>query len=134
MRRMRIPSSPLRNVGLGLLALAAVLLPDGVFAAAAGAPWEITVLRLLSLVGISLVAGLTWVRGASVEARRRLRRWSIPGLVALAIYLLAAQPLYLFLGFCLLSAASVDMWTTRAHIASETLRVRVMARRAHPDS
>lgn len=128
MRRTRVPSSPLRNIVLGLATLALVLLPDGLFTAPTAAPWEVTVLRLLGLVGVSLLAGLPWVRGASVDAHRRLRRWSIPGVAATVIYLLSTDPLYLLIGFCLLTGAAVDMWMTRAHIATETLRVRLMAK------
>lgn len=128
MRRIAIPRSPLRNLVLGLAAVALALLPDGVFAGLAGAAWEVTVLRMLGLVGVSLLAGLPWLRRASLDAQRRLRWWSVPGLAATAIYLLSTDPVYLLVGFCLLTGAAVDMWMARAHIASETLRVRLMAR------
>ncbi len=127
MRDIGIPRSPRRRVVLGLLALWFVLLPDGTFSAVTGARWEETVLRILGLLGVSLLAVLPWVRRTGMEVQRRLRWWSIPGLAAVTIYLLSTDPVYLFAGFCLLAGATADMWMTRAHNASEALRVRLTA-------
>lgn len=108
--------------------MAVVFLPDGVFFIVSDSPWQVFVLRMLALVGVSLLAVLPWAREAEADVRRRLRRWSIPGVGASIIYLLSTDPVYLIVGFCLLVGAAVDMWATRAHIASETLRIRLTSR------
>lgn len=118
-------TSSVRQILLGSLALAVVLLPDPVFSIVAATPWEVDLLRVLALVGISLLAVVPWATGAPAEIQRRTRRWSIPGVIASAVYLISADPIYLILGLCLLSGGTLDVWTARAHIASETLRARL---------
>lgn len=120
--------SPLRPVVLGFLALAMVVLPDPVFFMVTDKPAEVEILRMLALVGVSLLAVLPWVTRAGGHLRRRLRRWSIPGVVATAVYLVSGDPLFLILGFCLLVGSSLDMWVTRAHAASDSLWVQVTSR------
>lgn len=118
-------TSSMRQIILGSLALAVILLPAAVFSIVATTSWEVVLLRALALVSLSLLAVLPWVATAAIDTRRRMRRWSIPGVAASSIYLISADPVYLILGFCLLSGATLDVWTARAHIASETLRARL---------
>lgn len=118
-------TSSVRHIFLGSLALAVVLLPDPVFSIVAMTPWEVELLRALALVGLSLLAALPWLTTAAIATRRRMRRWSIPGVTASAVYLISADPIYLILGFCLITGATLDVWTARAHVASESLRARL---------
>lgn len=117
----------MRQILLCSLALAVVLLPDPVFSVVATTAWEVDLLRALALVGISLLTAVPWARSAAPEIQKRVRRWSIPGVVASAVYLISADPLYLILGLCLLSGGTLDAWAARAHIASESLRARLRA-------
>ncbi|MFP3880870.1 MAG: hypothetical protein ACLFRT_10535 [Actinomycetota bacterium] len=120
-------TSSVRQILLGSLALAVVLLPDPVFSIVAGTAWEMDLLRVLALVGISLLAAVPWATDAPPEIQRRMRRWSIPGAVASAIYLISADPIYLIVGLCLLIGGTLAVWAARAHIASESLRTRLRA-------
>lgn len=115
----------MRQVLLGSLALALILLPAPVFSIVAATPWEVELLRALALISLSLMAALPWAATADVHTRRRMRGWSIPGVTASAIYLFSAEPIYLILGFCLLTGATLDVWTARAHLASESVRARL---------
>lgn len=115
---------------LGSLALAALILPDPVFSIVATAPWEVVLVRALALVSLSLVAVLPWAATAAIDTRRRMSRWSIPGLAASCIYLISAEPIYLVLGFCLLTGSTLDVWTARAHLAFESLRARLQPTRS----
>lgn len=115
----------MRQILLGSLALAVILLPAPVFSIVAATPWEVMLLRTLALISLSLLAALPWVATAAIDTRKRMRRWSIPGVTASAIYLISADPIYLILGFCLLTGATLDVWTARAHLASESLRARL---------
>lgn len=124
---VRRRTSSVRQILLGSLALAMILLPGPVFSIVAATPWEVDLLRALALVGISLLAAVPWATGATPEIQRRMRRWSTPGVVASAVYLISADPIYLVLGLCLLSGATLDVWAARAHIASESLRTRLQA-------
>lgn len=118
-------TSSVRQIFLGSLALAVVLLPDPVFSIVATTPWEVVLLRALALISLSLLAALPWVTTAAIDTRRRMRRWSIPGVTASVVYLISADPIYLILGFCLLTGATLDVWTARAHLASESLRAKL---------
>lgn len=120
-------TSSMRQILLGSLALAVILLPAPVFSIVATTPWEVELLRALALISLSLSAALPWVATAAVDTRRRMRRWSIPGVTASAIYLISADPIYLILGFCLLTGATLDVWAARAHLAAESLRERLRA-------
>lgn len=115
----------MRQIVLGSLAVAMILLPAPFFSIVAATPWEVVLLRALALIGLSLLAALPWAATAATDTRRRMRRWSIPGALASAIYLISADPVYLILGFCLLTGAALDVWTARAHLASESLRARL---------
>lgn len=115
----------MRQTVLGSLAVAAILLPAPVFSIVATTPWEVVLLRALALISLSLLAALPWVSTATIDIRRRMRRWSIPGVTASALYLISADPIYLILGFCLLTGATLDVWTARAHLATESLRARL---------
>lgn len=115
----------MRQIVLGSLALAVILLPAPVFSIVATTRWEVVLLRALGLISLSLLAALPWVATAIIATRRRMRRWSIPGVTASVIYLISADPIYLVLGFCLLTGATLDVWTARAHLASESLRARL---------
>lgn len=115
----------MRQILLGSLALAVILLPAPVFSIVAATPWEVMLLRTLALISLSLLAALPWVATVAIDTRKRMRRWSIPGVTASAIYLISADPIYLILGFCLLTGATLDVWTARAHLASESLRARL---------
>lgn len=115
----------MRQILLGSLALAVILLPAPVFSIVATTPWEVELLRALALISLSLLAALPWVATAAIDTRRRMRRWSIPGVTASAIYLISAAPIYLILGLCLLTGAALDVWTARAHLAAESLRARL---------
>lgn len=118
-------TSPGRQVTLVSVAVVVIVVPDSFYGVVATDAWELMILRMLALIGVSLLAVLPWAGMAGVDVQRRLRRWSIPGVAASAIYLLSASPLYLFIGFCLLTGATVDVWMARAHIASEGLRARL---------
>ncbi len=85
----------MRQILLGSLALAAILLPAPVFSIVAATPWEVMLLRTLALISLSLLAALPWVATAVIDTRKRMRRWSIPGVTASAIYLISADPIYL---------------------------------------
>lgn len=115
----------MRQILLGSLALAVILLPAPVFSIVAATPWEVMLLRALGLISLSLLAALPWVATAGIDIRKRMRRWSIPGVSASVIYLISADPIYLILGFSLLTGATLDVWTARAHLASESLRARL---------
>jgi len=111
-----------RPAALGLLALAVVVLPDAAFSVVTEKPAEVFILRMMTLAGVSLLAIVPWAAEADGQVRRRLRRWSIPGMAASTTYLVSTDPLYLILGFCLLVGGTLDMWMTRAHLASDSLR------------
>lgn len=118
-------TSSVRQVTLGSLAVVVIFLPEPFFSVVATTPWEVVLARALGLLGLSLLAALPWANGATLDVQKRLRNWSIPGLAASAVYLISADPIYLILGFCLLTGATLDTWTARAHVASETLRARL---------
>lgn len=119
------PLASARPLVLTALAIAVTLAPDGVFSSLTVVPHELTILRMLALVGVSLLAALPWVASAPPGVRRRLRRWLVPGVVTSMVYLVSAETLYLVLGFCLLTGGTLDVWMSRAHIASETMRTRL---------
>ncbi len=118
-------TSSMRQILLGSLALAVILLPAPVFSIVATTPWEVELLRALALISLSLSAALPWLATAAADTRRRMRRWSIPGVTASAIYLISADPIYLILGLCLLTGATLDVWFARAHLAAESVRARL---------
>jgi hypothetical protein len=113
-----VPRPVARPITLGGLAIAALVLPDGAYSVVADSPAEVLIVRLLLLVGVSLLAVTPWLSEADDEVRRRLRRWTIPGVGASAVYFISTETLYLIVGFCLLVGATLDVWATRAHIAS----------------
>jgi hypothetical protein len=121
-----VPRPVARQTTLGGLAVAALVLPDGAYSVVADSPAEVLIVRLLLLVGVSLLAVTPWLSGAEYGVRRRLRRWAIPGVAASAVYFISTETLYLIVGFCLLVGASLDVWATRAHIASDSLRTRLL--------
>ena len=114
-----------RHIVLGFLAVAVLALPGGVFSIVTEDSAQRSILRLHALIGVSLLAVLPWAANAGDDVRRRLRRWSVPGVAASVVYLVFTEPLFLMLGFCLLAGASLDTWVTRAHVASESLRARL---------
>jgi hypothetical protein len=115
-------------MSLSLAAIAVVLLPDGAFAVVTTRPWEIVILKMLGLIGVSLLAVLPWASQAGADVRRRLRLWSIPGVAASTLYLVSTDPVHLLVGFCLLTGATLDTWMSRTHVASETFRARLPRR------
>lgn len=123
------PLASVRPVALSALAVATMVAPDGIFSPLTNVPHELTILRMLALVGVSLLAALPWASTAPLEVRRRLRRWLLPGVTCTVIYLISTETLYLVLGFCLLSGATLDVWMSRAHIASDTMRTRLTSSR-----
>jgi Sec-independent protein secretion pathway component TatC len=123
---IRGPRPVARQATLGGLAIAALVRPDGAYSVVAANPAEVLIVRLLLLVGVSLLAVIPWLSEADDDVRRRLRRWTIPGVGASAVYFVSAETLYLIVGFCLLVGATLDVWATRAHIASESLRTRLL--------
>lgn len=120
------PRPVARQAALGGLAIAALVLPDSAYFVVSDDPAEVLIVRLLLLIGLSLLVALPWVSRAGGDVQRRMRRWSIPGFSASAAYLISAETLYLILGFCLLVGAALDVWATRAHVASESLRARLI--------
>ena len=114
-----------RQIGLSFAALAVLLMPDTTFSIVAETPWEVLILRMLTLLGVAVLAILPWASSAGPGVRRRLRIWSLPGVAATVIYLLSADPLYLIVGFCMLTGAALDMWTTRGAEAAENLMGRL---------
>jgi hypothetical protein len=114
-----------RQIALSFVALAVLLMPDTAFSIVAETPWEVLILRMLTLLGVAVLAVLPWTSAAGPGVRRRLRIWSLPGVAATVIYLFAADPLYLIVGFCMLTGAALDMWTTRGAEAAENLMGRL---------
>jgi hypothetical protein len=110
---------------MSFLALAVLLMPDAAFSIVADTPWEVLLLRIVTLLGVSVVAILPWALTADSGVRQRLRIWSLPGALATVAYLFSTDPFYLLIGFCLLTGAALDTWTTRATMASESLRARL---------
>ena len=110
---------------MSFLALAVLLMPDAAFSIVADTPWEVLLLRIVALLGVSVVAILPWTLTADSGVRRRLRIWSLPGAMTTVAYLFSTDPFYLLIGFCMLTGAALDTWTTRAMMASETLRGRL---------
>lgn len=115
------------RTALTLAAVAIILLPDSALSIVADTAPEAMILRMLVLAGIAVLAIAPWAIAAEVTVRRRLRRWLVPGVGALVVYALSSDPLYVLLGFCLLAGAALDMWATRAHVASAGLRSRLTA-------
>lgn len=129
MRDPTVSPRPLaRQTALGGLAVIALILPDGAYSVVADSAGEVLIVRLLLLVGVSLLAALPWVSQAENKVRRRLRRWAIPGVAASAVYFISTETLYLIVGFCLLVGAALSVWATRAHVASESLQARLLPR------
>lgn len=126
------PASPVRQVTLGFLALLVLILPERVFAFLAGTPAEARILRMLALVAVSLLAALPWAARADRLVRRRLRRWLTSGSIVTAVYLVSGNPFYLIIGFCLFVGAALDVWVTRAHVASDSLRIRLTPEDGEP--
>lgn len=125
------PRSGARPTALGGLAVAALVLPDSAYSVVADNAAEVLIVRLLLLVGLSLLAVLPWLSEAGRDVQRRMRRWALPGLFASAVYLISTETLYLILGFCLLVGAALDVWATRAHLASESLRTKLIPEDRH---
>lgn len=123
------PLASVRPIALSALATVIMVAPDGMFSPLTSLPHELTILRMAGLVGVSLLAALPWAATAPLDVRRRLRRWLLPGVVSSVIFLVSTETLYLVLGFCLLTGASLDVWMSRAHIASDTMRTRLTSSR-----
>jgi hypothetical protein len=127
MREPTIRSRPLaRQSTLVGLAVVALILPDSAYSVVSQDPAEVLIVRLLLLVGVSLLAALSWVSRAEDTVRRRLRRWAIPGVTASSVYFISTETLYLIVGFCLLVGAALSVWAARAHVASESLHARLL--------
>lgn len=119
---------------LGLLALVVLIAPDTSFSMVSAEAWEIQVLRAVALAGVTLWAAFPWVARASPPDRIRFRRWLVPGVAATVVYVVGTDPFFLLIGFSLLAGAAMDVWVTRAHLASDSLRVRLDSRdRRHID-
>lgn len=103
------------------------LVPTGLLAAMTPVPWERDILRLLSIVSVSIVAAWPWAAGQAREVMRRLRLWVGFGAVSTIWYLVSGGSLFLFIGFCVLTGASLDIWMRRAHMASDELRSKLRA-------
>ena len=71
----RGPRPVARQTTLGGLAVAALALPDGAYSVISDSAAEVLIVRLLLLVGVSLLAVVPWLSEADEEVRRRLRRW-----------------------------------------------------------
>lgn len=108
---------------LGGLLLA--FLPTGIVASVTGADWERDIFRLLMVASVSIAGIWPWAKGQSHDVARRLYIWMALAGSAAAHYLITTAALSLFVAFCLMSGASLDMWMTRAHMASEHLRSRL---------
>lgn len=108
---------------LGGLILA--LTPTGVLAAVTSTDWELDVLRLLMVVSVSLVGIWPWAVAQDPPVVRRLYVWVGSGTFGALYYLASTDSVFLFVSFCLLVGASLDMWMRRAHMASDELRKRL---------
>lgn len=121
---------PIRSGALALASLGAalVILPQSSFETFARTAPELAIIRSLGIVLVVFGGGLTWAirRGGSV-ARRSLR-WLAIGGAMVVWYALSSAQIFLFLGFSMLFTGMLDLWLTRAHIASEELRNSLMKR------
>lgn len=116
-----------RRTTLAGLVVVGLILPDSFYSVVSEIPAEVFIVRLLLLVGVSLLAALPWVVSeAEAKVRRRLRLWAIPGVAASVVYFISTETLYLIVGFCLLVGAAMSVWAVRAHVASESLRTRLL--------
>lgn len=121
-------SSGFRFNGRVLLMVAGVglaFMPTGLLSAVTSTSWELDVLRLLLIVSVSVIAVWPWVVDQRGSVARRLYLWAGPGAASGAYYLLSGNSAFLFASFCFLTGASLDMWMTRAHMASDELRRRL---------
>ena len=122
-----------RPIGTAPLALASlgaalVVLPEAIFETVARTPPELAIVRTLGVVLIGFGTGLTWAIRRGGKVARRSVRWLAIGGALVVWYALASAQLFLFVGFSLLFTGTLDLWLTRAHIASEELRSSLMKR------
>ena len=122
------------HASLATAAMLFLLMPEGILSTVADTRWEAELLRLLTVLVVALVMVWPWAISQGGSVARRLRLWSVPGGALSLLYLFSSQPLHLFAGFCLLTGAVLDMWTTRAHAASESLRAALAPDERHSDS
>lgn len=108
---------------LGGLILA--LTPTGVMAAVTSTDWELDVLRLLMVVSVSLLGIWPWATAQDRPVVRRLYIWVGSGAISALYYLVSGDSVFLFVSFCVLVGASLDIWMRRAHMASDELRKRL---------
>ena len=135
MQQSRVSSFRIHSRALLMIAgVGLAFMPAGLLSVVTSASWELDILRLLLIVSASVVGVWPWVRDQGGSAIRRLHIWAGPGSVSGAYYLLSGNSAFLFASFCLLTGASLDMWMTRAHVASDELRRRLQtSHRDRPD-
>lgn len=117
------------RTALMTVGLVAALAPTDHLSAIAETPWELDLLRLLILTSVSLMVVWPWAFRQERQIARRLYTWIGLGGAAAANYLITGASLSLFVAFSLAVGASLDMWMTRAHIASEQMRERLIGDR-----
>jgi hypothetical protein len=117
---------------LVLIGLIVAVAPTEHLSAVADTPWELEIFRLLILASVSIALVWSWAVRQGGSVTRRLYVWSALGGGAAVHYVISSASLALFLAFCLAAGASLDMWFTRAHLASEQIRDRLIGdRRRH---
>lgn len=115
-----------------LMGLIVAVAPTEHLSVVADTPWELEIFRLLILAAISIALVWSWAAQEGGSVTRRLYVWSALGGGAAVHYMISGASPALFLAFCLAAGASLDMWFTRAHLASEQIRDRLLGdRRRH---
>jgi hypothetical protein len=87
--------------------------------------WEQGMISLTGLAGAGLAAGLPWARARGGHLGRRAYIWVSVFAITGAVYAISVAPLYLIAAFCAAFVGMLDIWTTRAHIASMSIRTRL---------
>jgi Kef-type K+ transport system membrane component KefB len=126
----QVGERPIRGGPLALASVGAALIivPGAAFESFATTSPEIAIIRSLGVVLVVFGGGLTWAvrRGGGVG--RRSLRWLAVGTAMVVWYTITSAQLFLFTGFSVLFTGALDLWLTRAHIASEELRNSLMKR------
>lgn len=124
-RERPIRTGPLALASLGMVL---VILPRATFETFARSAPELAIVRTLGVVLLVFASGLTWAIRRSGKIARRSLRWLAIGGAMVVWYALTSAQLFLFVGFSVLFTGTLDLWLTRAHIASEELRHSLMKR------
>lgn len=121
---------PIRTGPLALASLggALVILPEPIFETIARTDPELAIIRTLGVVLAVFGTGLSWAMRRGGNVKRRSLRWLAIGGAMVVWYALTSAQVFLYVGFSVLFTGTLDLWLTRAHIASEELRNSLMKR------